>query len=400
MSGTLRELPPSKRTKEKRWELRVYVGRDPDRTVYGEGGKVIKQGPPVHASKVFRGGKREAQKALDAFVAEVGDSKTIGTGATVGKLLDEWMTDLKRLQKARSTIETYEMHIKKHIRPGLGSVRLDKLSVADINRYLGELAAKGLAARTIKLDHAILSAALTFGVDTDWVKTNPAKKAKLTPADRNKDPILTTDQLFEMVATALDEDPDMAVALYLAAATGCRRGELCGLRWNDLDVERGTLRVERQWVTGKGGQHLVEMTKTGDDRTVNLGPTTVKDILDYRKAKATQLGREPDGWLLSYNGGQTPMRAKAMTDYVSRLAKKLKIPATLHTLRHWKDTTLNQLGVDLPTAAAQQGHSVEVMASTYLHTNDERGAAAGELISGVLDGAMDVTALERALTAD
>src|SRR5664280_1384937 len=101
MSGTLRELPPSKRTGEKRWELRVYVGRDPEKTVRDETGKVIKQGPPVHASQVFRGGKRDAVKALDKLVAEKGGERRVGTTATVGKLLDEWLADLKRQGNAR-----------------------------------------------------------------------------------------------------------------------------------------------------------------------------------------------------------------------------------------------------------------------------------------------------------
>src|SRR5665213_4383119 len=102
MAGTLRELSPSKRDGVKRWELRVYVGRDPDRTVVDpETGKVVKQGPPVHVSKVFRGGKREAIRALDKLVTETGEGRTVGTGATVGKLFDEWMVDLKRQGKAK-----------------------------------------------------------------------------------------------------------------------------------------------------------------------------------------------------------------------------------------------------------------------------------------------------------
>ncbi len=60
VSGTLRELAPSKRDGSKRWQLRVHVGRDPDRTVRDEEGKVIKQRPPTHVSRVFRGGKRDA----------------------------------------------------------------------------------------------------------------------------------------------------------------------------------------------------------------------------------------------------------------------------------------------------------------------------------------------------
>src|SRR5664280_1560944 len=319
MSGTLRKMNPSKRSGEQRWELRVYVGRDPDKTVRDDDGKVLKQGSPVHVSRVFRGGKREAIKALDALVAETGQERVIGTTATVGKLLDEWLADLKRLGKARSTMETYRTHVEKHIRPGLGSIRLDKLTVTDVNHYLADLDRKGLAARTIKLDHAILSTALTHGVDT----------------------------------------------------------------------EARTLRVQRQWVPGEGGQHLTDETKTGKARTVNIGAPGVELLERYWDTKKAQIGRDPEGWLLSYDGGTTELRAKSVTEYVSRLAKEQGLPHVhLHTFRHWKQSEMSARGVDLATAADQGGHSIGVMATTYLHADDTRGAAAGELIAAVVVDAL------------
>jgi integrase len=390
MSGTLRELSPSKRSGQKRWELRVYVGRDPDKTVRDDDGKVLKQGPPVHVSRVFRGGKREASKALDALVAETGQERVIGTTATVGKLLDEWLADLERLGKARSTMETYRTHVEKHIRPGLGSIRLDKLTVTDINHYLADLdTVKKLAARTIKLDHAVLSAALTHGVDTDWLKANPAKRARLKSARGDTSPALTTEQLGKLCRAALEDDADMATVIALAAISGCRRGELVGLRWEDIDTEARTLRVQRQWVPGEGGQHLTDETKTGKARTVNIGAAGVELLERYRATKREQIGRDPEGWLLSYNGGPTELRAKSVTEYVSRLAKAQGLPHVhLHTFRHWKQSEMSARGVDLATAADQGGHSIGVMASTYLHADDARGAAAGELIAGVVVDAL------------
>jgi integrase len=389
MSGTLRELSPSKRDGTRRWLLRVYVGRDPDKTIRDDDGRVVKQGPPVHASKVFRGGERAAVKALDKLVAKVGDDRTIGTAATVGKLLDEWMTDLERLGKAQSTMETYRIHVDKHIRPGLGSIRLDKLTVTDVSRYLTALdKVTGLAPRTIRLNHSILSAALSFGVDTDWLKANPAKRAKRSGQRADTQAMLTTDQLGTLYRAVLADDPDLAVLIALAAITGCRRGELVGLRWEDLDTEARTLKVCRQWVPGKGGQHKVDMTKTGRDRTVYIGVDGVKLLERYRATKREQIGRDPEGWLLSYDGGTTELRAKSVTEYVSRMAKRAKVPAHLHTLRHWKATELNRQNVDLSTAAAQMGHTIAVMSSTYLHTSDDRGAAAGELIAGIVVDAL------------
>lgn len=167
MGGTLRELTPSKRDGARRWELRVHVGRDPEQTLVDpDTGKVIKQGSPVHISRVFRGGKREAIKALDRLVSEAGQSRTIGSMATVGKLLSDYLSNLERLGKALSTMDTYRTHIEKHLRPGLGSIRLDRLTVHNVDRYLTDLdKVKALAPRTIKLDYAILSTALTQAVD-------------------------------------------------------------------------------------------------------------------------------------------------------------------------------------------------------------------------------------------
>ena len=390
MAGTLRELSPSKQDGSRRWEMRVYVGRDPNRTVRDESGKVVKQGPPVHRSKVFIGGKRAAGKALEKFVKKVRKSEAasvVGTTATLGSLFDKWLANLERIGKARSTLETYRIHVEKHIRPALGSRRLNKLTAQDIDAYLGTLADKGLAPRTIKLDHAVLSGALAQAVEWGWLKANPAKKAQLQAANTEA-PSISVEQVVQLYQAALaDEDPDMALAIVLGAITGCRRGELCGLRWDDLDWERSCLTVERAWVPGEGGQHLTT-TKTGKGRKVFIGAAGVAQLDRYWELQQERTGTDPDGWLLSYDGGTTPMRAKSMTEYVGRLAKRLKIPADFHTLRHFAATELVAQGVDLPTAAGQLGHTTGVMAAVYLHATEDRGAAAGELIGGLVAKAL------------
>jgi integrase len=390
MRGSLRELPKSKRDGSRRWELRVYVGRDPDKTVHDEAGRVVKQGPPIHVSQTFHGGKREAQQALTALLKELDDAgrgdreRRVGTSATVGKLLTRWLDNLAGLDMARSTLETYRTHVEKHIRPGLGDVRLDRLGTEDVDRYLRDLdQIKGLSPGTIKLNHAILRSALTQGVDWGWLKSNPATRARLKSTDRTPTATMTAEQHQALYRAALADDPDMAVAIALAT-TGMRRGELCGLRWDDVDAARAVLRVERAWVPGKGGQHL-STTKTGKAREVFIGAGGVRLLQSYWNLKAEQLGHPPDGWLLSYDGGETPMRAKSLTEYVSRTAKRLGIPAHFHTFRHRSSTELHARQVDMPTAAAQLGHTTAVMAETYLHTSDDRRAAVGELVGSMIE---------------
>ena len=385
MSGAMRERPVN----SKRWELRAYAGRDPE------------TGNPRQVSRIFRGGKREARKALDKLVGEVDAGQHVGTTATFGKLLDLWLAKVEDLGKARTTLETYRQHVEKYIRPALGDVRLDKLDTFRLDQYFQALRAKGLAAGTVKLDHSVVSACLSLGVDYGWTKGNAAKRVRLREAEPSNAVVLGIDQLRtlyfgiekdgEHVKGALEDDPDVAVTIALAALTGCRRGELCGLQWSDVDWARQCVRVERAWVPGEGGQHLTT-TKTGKGRTVYLGAAGTAILERYRDSKVELLGRDPEGWLLSYDGGTTPMRAKSLTAYITKLGKRVGVPVHFHQLRHFAATELNHAGVDLPTAAAQLGHSPAVMAGTYLHSSDDRGAKAGELISAVVGQALTAPA--------
>src|SRR5665213_3091774 len=278
MSGTMRERS-SKAHKTGRWELRAYAGRDPE------------TGKPRQVSRVFIGGKRDAAKALDRLVAEVDARRHTGTGATFGKLLDLWLAKVEDLGRTQSTLESYRIHVRKHIRPALGDVRLDKLTAHKLDEYFQSLSAKGLAPATVKLDHAVVSAALSLGVDYEWLPSNPAKTIRLRDPDRRPVAGLTVDQLRTLyfgkddkngkhLKGALEEDPDVAVVIALAALTGCRRGELCGLKWSDVDWDRQCIKVERALLPVTGGQ-VEGKTKTGKARTVFLGEDGMSILRRY-----------------------------------------------------------------------------------------------------------------------
>ena len=136
-------------------------------------------GSPLQATRVFTGGKRAAQKALAAFVTEAGQKRTVGTSTTVGKLMSEYLASLERLGRKPATLETYAMHVKNHIVPALGSIRLDRLTTHEVDRFLTGMDEKGLAPATIVLIYNVLSGALSQAVDWGWSPTNVAKKARV-----------------------------------------------------------------------------------------------------------------------------------------------------------------------------------------------------------------------------
>lgn len=326
------------------------------------------------------GGRGEADAALEAFVNEVGTEAPVPeeSALTLGTLMDAYVADRARVGKARSTVESYE-NTRRRLSNTLANTPVDQLNPQDLDRFYGELARGGMGANTIRQTHAILRAAVGWAVQKGVAATNQVSRA--TPPDRkrvNKQRIEIA-ETHAMIQAALNkEDAVLAVAIFLLMYAGLRRGEACGLRWSDFDPTLGVLRCQRQWVAGKGGQHLEDLkSDTGSQdgvRVIDFAPGTVALLERYRKQQADLLDIEPGGWLLSYDGGSTPLRAKALTERITSLGKSLGIDASPHSFRRTADTQLHAAGVDLDTASRRQGHTPEVMMRHYVQGTADSGA--------------------------
>jgi hypothetical protein len=161
----------------------------------------------------------------------------------------------------------------------------------------------------------------------------------------------------------------MATAVILAAITGARRGELCGLQWLDVDWDMGILRIERQRVPVTGGDATVP-TKTKQVRRIALGPGGLEVLRRYsaaldERAAALEIKRPANGWLLSYDCGCTPMRAKSLGAKITGLGKAIDAPVTTHLLRYFVATEMVGAGVDPRTAAGRLGHTPEMLLRVY-----------------------------------
>jgi integrase len=142
-----------------------------------------------------------------------------------------------------------------------------------------------------------------------------------------------------------DGDVVVAMAIAMAALTGARRGELCGMKWSDIDPVTCSITIERQWVPGKGGQYLAPPKSEEGVRTIVLGHLGLDLIERYRDIMRDLLRREPDGWLLSYDAGVTPMRAKALGQAITDLGNGLGLKVTTHSFRRVSATQLVAAGL-------------------------------------------------------
>jgi integrase len=210
--------------------------------------------------------------------------------------------------------------------------------------------------------HFLLNGAFKRAVRWRWVAINPITQAE-PPAARRPDPRPPTAEEAARIVNEAWEDPDWGAFIWLAIVAGARRGELCALRWSNIDLERGVL-VLRQSVAkdGKGGWYLKD-NKTHQQRRVALDPTTVGILHDHRARYETRLAAlgvaaGEDAFVFSLAPDNSAfLIPESVTQRYGRLVERLGIETTLHALRHYSATEMISAGVDVRTVAGRLGHS-------------------------------------------
>ena len=152
-----------------------------------------------------------------------------------------------------TTLRTYRAQVEQIIRPRLGKIVLTRLTPKHLDDLYRHMKEEGRSPKTIRNYHAIISSALHQGVRWEWVRENVAEKAKPPRVAQRRVKAPSVEAVRSVIEAAEDRDPRLAPLLMLAALTGMRRGELCALRWTDVDLERGELDVS-QICRGRAGR--------------------------------------------------------------------------------------------------------------------------------------------------
>jgi integrase len=291
----------------------------------------------------------------------------------LGEYLDRWLSDSVKGTVRASTYERHEAIIRLHIKPSLGRVGLKKLTPAHVRGLIGEKLNAGLAPATVRKIHSTLHKALSQAVSDGMVPRNAADVKAPRPTPEEMRPLSKAEA--RAFLEAARETGDRFEALYvLAIATGLRRGELLGLRWDDVDLKRGTLRVGRALVR-EGGRHVLGETKTRRGRRqINLTPRTVNALKTHRKnqleEKIRRTGLYQDHGLVFASGVGTPLNPENLVKRSFKpLLKKAGLPEIrFHDLRHTCATLLLGRGVHQKFVQELLGHATIAMTlDTYSH---------------------------------
>jgi len=219
-----------------------------------------------------------------------------------------------------------------------------------------------MSARTIRQIHSILSGAFAAAVRWEWIDRNPAGSAKLPKARHRAPTSPTPATVAAVISKARDLQQDMlAVYLWLAAITGARRGELCGLQWADIDLDAGVVHIAFSYLV-RAGYKMRKDTKTHQDRHLAIDPVTVAVLAEHRQkieALLATVGLKltPTAYVFSSDlTGAAPVNPDWVTHKVAEIAMAAGVSLNIKALRHYTASQLLAGGIDLRNTAARLGH--------------------------------------------
>jgi integrase len=360
--------------------IKVYAGYDPV------------TGKRVYLRETIQGTSqaawKRAEKKLNEFIVQVDKQRSTPSEVRLDHAINRW---LATNELEDSTRKTYVGYIERTIKPALGAVAVNKLGALELESFYTELrrcrvrcdrkpfiekhnaedehdcvakqckphACKGMAASTVRQIHSIISGTMNAAARWEWITLNPATLAR-RPKQKppQPDPPSPTGAA-RLAEEAFRMDDDWGTLVWLVMTTGMRRGELCGLRFNRVDLDAELIDLRRNWVGGKEKD-----TKTHQNRRIALDSETVTLLREQRERVADRvrsIGGEFTEDLFVFSGTRSldhkqPYSPNAVTQRYKDMADRLDIDTHLHALRHYSATELLTAGVDLRTVAGRLGH--------------------------------------------
>ncbi|TDA67706.1 MAG: site-specific integrase [Clostridia bacterium] len=363
-----------------RWQGAVTTGRDPAT------GKL---------KRVFFYGatREEAARKVTAALAEVQRGTFVEpTKLTVGQWLETWLVEYKKTELRPTTWDSYEITARVHIKPAVGELKLKDLRPEHLQRLYNEKAKAGLSPKTVTYIHTVIHGALGQAVKNGLVIRNVAEATTLPRKVKKEIRPLTLEEVKQLF-DAIEQDR-LFPAIYLELATGLRRGELLGLRWQDVNLKAGTITVKQGLVRvrnheaqeGERKTMLVfQELKTATARRTIPIPEDVLAELKRWKARQNEeklalgQGYRDNGLVFCAEDGQ-PLDPRSFTRHFDQMLKCAGLPhIRFHDARHTFATMMLELGESPKVVQQMLGHSqIAVTLDIYSHVSLdlERKAAA------------------------
>lgn len=312
--------------------------------------------------------------------------------ATLGSYLDYWLENSVKPSVRPGTYERYEAIVRRHIKPDLGRAKLHDIKLSDLEALYQRKIDSGLSPRTVEYIHRTTYRALKEAVRWDMVRTNAAAHARSPRAKPKEMRPLSKEEAYALLEAA--KGTRLKALFILALATGMRRGEMLGLKWDDLDLDAGTLQVRRSLVAAQGGISVGEPKRQSSKRRLELGKGTVAALKAHRaRQKEERLAAAEyadEGWVFAKKDGGPIAPSTFVSVYFEPLIKRAGLwgrGIRFHDLRHTFATNSLLQNIPVKVVSETLGHGdVSITLKTYSHVLPGMGRDAADKMDDFLFG--------------
>ena len=347
-----------------RWEARIIIGHKND-------------GSPMYKS-AFTKTQKSALKQLHQLIDLYRDvDLTEDSRMTLGEWLDKWLDEYMIFTIRESTLDSYRAMVKNQVKPFIGSKQISSLTTADMQKFYNKIKREGrvrehpihgktLADSMVRGVHMMLHEALDAAVKERLLAKNPTNGTTVPKCNYPEKQILGDDQL-ETFLKAIKGHEYWCDFFYVEVMTGLRRGEICGLKWQDINFEENKLQVKRSVSVKKGGGVSIGETKTETGVRCIQMPPSVAELLKSKKQTAIT------EWVFPhFLHPEQPISPASAYRKLKVILKNAELPLIrFHDLRHTFATHATQGGVDPKTLAGILGHTnASFTLNIYSHITD------------------------------
>lgn len=292
-----------------------------------------------------------------------------------------WMKTFKLPKLKPKTYQSYVGYLHTHLYPAFGERFIEEITTQDVQQFMNDRA--HLARKSLKSYHDLLAQILDAAVEDKIIAENPAKSKRLAnPSTKEKERMAVPEAQFREITKNVMNLENSAEKLMLALLifTGMRRGEVLGLRWDDINFDEKCIHIRRN-VTHPGNPPVIGTPKT---------KSGIRDVYFGENLEAILLAMRGEGFVF---GGESPLSRKEYLTLEGHIRKKVDLHgATPHVFRHTYLTTAAGENIDPKTLQSMAGHADhQVTMNVYVHPKKENVAKAGQMMDALLGSYADAS---------